>query len=349
MVNARLFILIVSISLISACGGESKSLSQVLKSSPNRLLFAASGSCYGGGVALSTPSQTIVAYDIESGAFHHTVIDYAIYSPGDSPVAMTEFDKDRMLVLVENTAGRRIDLIRKDGTAVETYLTNTTALSAVLRSIAYQPDGTILASKSSAIEKFGANKARVTQGANPWVNAPGGSCATATTLISAIDVFDNGKILYTHAAATPNNEFGLISATGYATAGDCLASTAAPTTTALPTAITIHPSGKTLVAFGSTTAASNFIYSYDVNSTANSISGATAAYTDISVVNGPSAMTVDTANGYVYVANSISTFNTIEEFALNGSTLSRTRTLPFAGPSVFTKCISSLRVMSYDQ
>lgn len=312
------------------------------------MLFVVSGACYGGGVTLSTASNTVTAFDLQTGNYHHTVLDYGLFSPGDSPVAIEELDSDNILVLVENAAGRRIDVVRKDGASARSYLTNTTALSAVMRALKRLTDGSLLVSKSSAIEKFGSNKARVTQGANPWVSAPAGACATSTTLISSVETFSNGKILFAHAAATPNNKIALISSTGYAAAGDCLAGTAGPTTTALPSAVAIHPSGKTLVAYGSTTTASNFIYSYDVNATANTIGGATAAFNDVSVVNGPSSMTVDANTGLVYVANAISTFNTIEEFSLTGATLTRTRSKPFAGPNVYTRCVSSMKVLDYN-
>lgn len=349
MASAWRILALVSLLLFTAgCdNSDSAFLSETLNDRSPRMLFVVSGACYGGGVTTSTGSNTIVAFDIETGAYHHTVYDYGLLSPSDSPVSIEEFDEDNLMVLVENTSGRRIDIVRKDGGSAITYLVNTTALSAVMRSLKRLSDGSLLVSKSSAIEKFGSNKARVTQGANPWVNAPAAPCATATTLISSVNTFDNGKILFTHAAATPNNKFGLISATGYSVAGDCLAATAGPATTALPTAAVIHPSGKTLIAFGSTTAASNYIYSYDINPTTNSIGGAAVAFNDVSVINGPSTMTLDPETGNVYVANGINTFNTIEEFTFSSGILSRTRTTPFAGPNIYTRCVSSMKVLGY--
>ncbi|MGE3760172.1 MAG: hypothetical protein AB7H97_20575 [Pseudobdellovibrionaceae bacterium] len=314
----------------------------------NRLLFVASGGCYGGGVTLSTASNTVSAFNTSTGAFDHLVVDYGVYSPGDSPVAVSEYDSNRLLILVENASGRRIDIVNKDGSGLSTYISNSTALSAVGRAMAFASDGSILVSKSSAIEKFNSAKSRILQGANPYVSAPAGSCATSTTLISDVALLSNNKILYTHAAATPNNRIGLISATGYSSAADCLAGTAAPATTALPTAVVVHPSGKTLVSFGSTTSASNFIYSYDVSATANTITNATQAFFDSSIVNGPSAMTIDSSTGDVFVANATSTFNTIELFRLSGSTLSRPLSRPLIGPNVYTRCIAGMKVMDYN-
>ncbi|MGE4131641.1 MAG: hypothetical protein AB7F86_08375 [Bdellovibrionales bacterium] len=352
--NSLLCWLLLGIGLVgsSSCSDNpSQSLNQTLTNGAGKsLIFVASGTCYGGGVTTTTPSQTVAAFDLNTGSFHHLVVDYGILSPGDSPVAIQEYDADNMLVVVENTLGRRVDLVRKDGSSFQTYLVNSTALNAVLRSVRMASDGSVLISKSSAVEKFNSARGRVTQGANPYVNAPAGSCATSTTLISSIEVYPNDKILIAHAAATPNNKISLISSTGYAAAGDCLAATAGPTTTALPSGAVFHPStGKTLVAFGSTTTASNFIYSYNVNYTSNSISGATAVYTDTSIVNGPSAMTVDSDTGNVYVASGTSTFNTVEAFTFSGTTLTRIGSKPFIGPNIYTRCVSSMRVMGYPQ
>lgn len=307
-------------------------------------LFVASGACYGGGVTTSTATSTVAAYDLASGQLSHMVADYGVLSPGDNPVGIQDYDQDRLMVVVENAGGRRVDLVQKDGSGVSTYLVNTTALSAVVRALSISSDGSILVSKSSAIEKFGPSKSRILQGANPWVNAPAAPCATSTTLISSVIQYPNGKILYTHAAATPNNRFGLIASTGYSVAGDCLASTAGPATTALPTAAAVHPQGKTLIAYGSTTTASNYIYSYDVNTTANTIGGATAAYNNPAIINGPSAMAIDQSTGYVYVANAVSTFNTIEKFELSGSALTRVGIAPFISASAFTRCVSGIAI-----
>jgi len=139
----------------------------------------------------------------------------------------------------------------------------------------------------------------------------------------------------------------LISAAGYAVVGDCLASQAGPTTTALPTDILVHSSGQTLVSYGSTTAASNVIYSYTVNSIANSITLPTASWTDFSIVNGPSAIVEDTYSRDVFVANANSNFNTIERFRYDPTTkaLTRASASPFMSASIYTRCVSDMKVM----
>lgn len=312
-----------------------------------RHLYIATGACYGGGVTtLAGPSNMISKFDLQTRTMSSIVIDYNKFNPGDSPVSFVDYDNDRLLVLVENTAGRRLDLVNKDGSGAITYLTNPTALSAVLRDLVLLADFSLLVSKSSAIEKINSARVRVTQGANPWINAPAGACATSTTMITSLDVLENGKVLISHAAASPNNKIVMISSTGYAAAGDCLASHASPVATALPTSILNHSSGKTLVSFGSTTAASNLIYSYDVNSTTNTITGATPSWTDYSVVNGPSTMIEDEETGEIYVSNVTSTFNTVERFQYDSTTMTLTRaeSLPFLYPSIYTRCITDMGI-----
>jgi hypothetical protein len=333
-----------------SCSPESKSLSDVLMDSPTgkKLLYVASGTCYAGGVTTSTGSSTIAAFDVTDGRLERVVVDYNTLSPGDTPIGITEYDANRILVLVENASGRRIDLVNKNGSAIVTYLVNATAMGSAVRSITKLSDNSLLISKSSAIEKFSSGKARVTQGANPYVNAPGLGCATSTTLISSVASLPNGKIVFAHAAATPNNKLGMISASGYATTADCLTSQAAPATTALPTALLYHSSGKLLAAFGSTTSASNSVQAYDVDQTANTISSATTAFFDAAVINGPSAIAEDPRTGDVFVANGNSAFNSIEKFAFAPTTkaLSRQAGPPFLGTQIYTRCVTDMKVLS---
>ena len=311
-----------------------------------KFLYVVSGACYGGGVTTSTGSNTIAKFDLNTGALEKVVVDYNAFA-GDAPVSIAEYDATRLLVLVENAAGRRIDIVNRDGTGLTTYLSNATILSAVLRSMILLSDYSLLISKSTAIEKVNAAKVRVTAGVNPYVNAPAGSCATATTLMSSVMVYPNGKIFFAHAAATPNNRIGLIASTGYNAAADCLVSIAGPTTTALPSASLIHSSGKTLVAYGSTTSTSNFVYSYDVNTTANTIGNAIATFNDYSTINGPSAMAEDPASGMVYIANANSTFNTIERFTYAGGNnlLNRVSGSTYMLPNIYSRCVSAMKVM----
>lgn len=316
--------------------------------SSSRYLYVASGACYGGGVAVSTASNTIVKYSLSTGALVETVADYSSF-PSENIASMTDFNSEYLLIAIETGAtSRRLDLVKKDGTGRTTYLSNITAFASVIRGITYLSDGGVLVAETASIEKFGSSKARITQGANPYINAPAGNCATSTTnMVHQIEL-PNGKILFAHAGATPNNKIGIISASGYAAAGDCLisASVAGPTTTALPTSVLYHSSGDLIVSYGSTTATSNFIYAYNINTTTNAVTGATAAYNNISVIQGPSRMVEDSSSGRIYVSTALSTFNTIEEFTYDSSSnlLTRTTSTPFIGPSIYTRCVSGMVV-----
>lgn len=343
-------IALASLLFLFGCGGGGSAPfnSSALNISTTKHLYVASGACYGGGVTVATgPTNTVAKFNLTTGAFENVVIDYNKMMPGDSPVSISDYDSDHLLVLVENAAGRRVDLVNKDGSGATTYFVNSTALSAVLRAVTVLADLSLLVSKSSAIEKINAAKARLTVGANPWVNAPAGSCATSTTLISSVVVHSSGKIIYTHAAATPNNKIGVISSTGYAVAGDCLSGLAGPVTTALPTRAVFHPNGKLLVSYGSTTAASNSVYSYDFNGTSGAISGATSIWNDSGIlVNGPSSMDVDPDTGDVFISNALSTYNTIERFHYTSGALVRATSQPFIMPSAYTRCPADIKVMN---
>lgn len=314
--------------------------------SGGRYIYVTSGGCYAGGVTPSAGSFTIARYSKSSGQFDRLVMDYSQVAINDAPVSLIHLSIEHLLVLVENTGGRRLDLLDINRSQVTSYLINSTALNGAMRKSITLNDGSFLISKSTAIEKFNAAKARVTQGANPYVNNPQGSCAGSATLISSIDTLNSGKIIFTHAAATPNNRIGVISATGYSTPADCLSTEAAPTTLALPTSLLRHSSGKVLVAYGSTTATSNLVYSYDIDSTSGAITNATEAYNDFSIINGPSAMVEDPSSGDIYIANANSTFNTVEKFYFNATNglLTKATSGAFIPPSIFTRCISALSV-----
>ncbi|MCX7675047.1 MAG: hypothetical protein N2Z70_04365 [Bdellovibrionaceae bacterium] len=312
---------------------------------PKPYLYVASGNCYAGGVTTIAGSGLVARFDKSTGAFDKIMVDYNQFSNGDMPVGLVD-GGDHLYIVVENTSGRRIDRLDKQSGQIQTWITHATALNAQIRSAALALDGSLLVSKSSAIEKFSPNKSRVTVGTNPYINAPGSSCATSTTLISAVRVLPNGSIIYTHAGASPNNKIGVISETGYVTTANCLSSHNHTVATGMPTALAYHPSGKFLVSYASTTLTSNAIYSYDINLTTHAISGATVAYSNTAFVNGSSAMTVDPLTGKVYVANAgASMYNVYKmSFDTTAGTLSLDSTQPFLPASVFTRCVSDLLI-----
>lgn len=341
-------LLLISLFALTSCGKDAEvPFNSNYNTEDNEYLYVISGGCYGGGVAVNAGgSATIARYFRATGAFDRLMVDYASNNNGDIPVAVINKDDTSLYVVIENAGGRRIEVLDKETFESTVYLTNTTALTGVIRAALKLNDNSILVSKSTAIEKFSASKARVQMGANAYVQAPAAPCATTATLISAMGILPNGNIVYTHAAASPNNKIGVVSGTGYAAAPNCLATHAAPATTAMPSALLVHSSGKLLVAYGSTTAGSNFIYSYNVDATTSAISNPVLAYQDIANINGPSAMIEDPETGEIYVANGISTFNNVQKFRLDATdgTLELVDPIPFITASLFTRCISSMAV-----
>jgi len=302
--------------LLSSClFSKDQAASIVAAVEASRYLYVASGrvsgatGCYGGGVTTSGASaaNTIVRYNLSSGTFDKVIVDYSLSN--DIPISIKEYNSKYLLVLVENTGGRRVDLVEKSTGSRSSFFVNGTALSGVVRDFKILSDNTLLISKSTAVEKVATPNVRLTVSGAPYINAPGGACATSTTLITSVAELPGGKLLFAHSAVSPNNKIGMVSQLGYSVVGDCLTTQVAPVATSLPTSMLVHSTGPLLVSYGSTTATSNAIYAYDVDETANTISNATSAYSTNTVINGPSAMTEDTKTGDVYIANATSSYN----------------------------------------
>lgn len=306
-------------------------------------IYISSGSVFGGtGVAASTPSNTVYRYKSD-GTDGELVIDYALINSGDQPVALADYDSSNLLVLVENSAGRRIDLVKKDGSGYSTYITNGTALNAQLRSMAVTSDGGLLVAKTSAVEKFNSSKTRVTQGANAYVQAAGGSCTTPTVANYWVGVGPSDTILIVNGAASTSNQVNLIKSTGYASTTDCLVGKDGNTANHIPTKALYHQgSGQLIVGFSSTTGPIHQIMAFTITSTTISGGGITI-FNDSSVVNGISAI-AEMADGAILVGNATSTYNTIEKFTYSGGTLTRVGTSPFIPSSIFTRSISDILV-----
>lgn len=333
-------------------------------SDSGKYLYITTGTCYvGNGLTAETPSRTVSRLSLSTGNIDSVIMDYNTVNGTDRPATVLNYNDDNVLVLVENstTNTRRIDLVKKaTGSDFSTWLNDTTTLTVtaahVVRNMVRTPDGGLLISKSVAAEKVNSSKGRVTVGANSFINAPtGGSCGTTNnTLITSVVALPNSKYIFAHAAATPNNRVVLINNTnGYSTNADCSSAVAAPATTTYPTAMVYIPpatspgSGFLLVAYSSSTANQDYIYAYDVDESTGVISGATKAYENPSVLRGISAMTYDSSTGGIYVANGATILaNSIEKFTFNSTTKTMTRqgTTPFAGTSLYTKCITSMTV-----
>ncbi len=303
-------------------------------------LYVASGACYGGGVTASAGLGIVTKYRLDTGAYVDVIADYSENATTDLPADLQNYDDDFLMVLVENattTSFRRVDLIPKRGSRVPEGLTyGGGAFGGILRALHMLADGSVLTSRSGAISKFDSDFQLTTTG---FISAPTGACATSTTLMADVVELSSGKLVFAHAAATPNNKLGLVSADGTT----CLAAQAGPVTTSLPTDLLLHSSGNLLASYGSTTATSNLIYSYDINQTGNTFTPY-QSYSNSAFVNGPSRMVEDTVTGDVYIANATSTYNNIEKFNYNPSTrmLTRAQNFPFIRFSGSTRCVSGM-------
>lgn len=341
-----------------------------------KYLYVASGACYSGnGVTTftnATSSNLVYRLNLSTGTKERSIADYfaSPANPGDSPVAVVSENSSSLLVLVENTTTvglRRIERVSKTGAASRTtYSGNITALSAQARAMTLLPDGYLLVSKSTAIEKMKDGSNRLLKGANPWVtlSTPASSCTTSATLLSSMARLNNGGIVFAH-AAVGTARIGVIDPLGYAVAGDCKSAQTSPNASSFPTAMVYDGTNrKLIVAYaGSTTAADiNTIYSYDVDETTSVLSNPQELY-DSSLFGstynyllfGVSSMTLDTTNGYLYVATAVSTATTAANYKIeklkyapanigsnNPAVLSWEKTLyDFGGD---TKCISSMTI-----
>lgn len=335
-------------------------------SSSSRYLYVSTGLCYSG-----NGFTTFTAATASNGIYRHylhgpradggdMIADF--YAPpaatGDTPVSISDFSASHFLVLIENAAGRRVEKVAKNLAGERSVFTpNLGVATGTAKKIKVSTDGSVFISRSVAIEKYTSSAVRVFSSAsNPWVNAPGGSCATSVMNITSVAPLTNNVLVYTHALSA-QNRIGVISATGYVTTANCLASQTTPAAgAAYPTALVyLASSNQLLVAYGSSTNAVdlNSIYAYDINITTGAISGATKLI-DGSVTNyvfGISAMAYDSETNHLYVGTAngtsavVNNYN-IEKFTYDSATktLTRVGTSPFAQSHNDSKCISDMMI-----
>lgn len=209
-------------------------------------LYIASGAC-NSGIGITTygsaaSSRMISKVNLASGARSYFLDLSSPYQGGNlapetSPQSLIDDPvSNSVLMLTENAVNagdRKVFTIPKATSYnMSVYSNDVLALTStpahITRALAKDVDGSLLFSKSIAIEKLGTNTLRIPQGANPWVNNPAGLCGTTATLISSMVVLPpyspatTGKILYAHnVAVTANNRFAVISQDGYSVAGNC--------------------------------------------------------------------------------------------------------------------------------
>lgn len=353
--------------------GCSKSSSPSATSSPlpdGRHLYVASGACYSGNNTTfsgTTSSNMIYAISLSNGQRAGTIADYFATpaNVGDSPAAIVDNDGSSFFALIENATTptlRRIEKVAKalDG-ARSLVSSNTTALSAQLRSIFMYPNGDFIISKSTAIEYISAANARI--GA-PFINATAAPCATSTTLISKLATLNNGEIVFLHAAAG-QNRIGIFSAAGGTT---CASAQLAPNVNSYPSAAFYDGANNILVvayAGNATTTDLNSIYAYKINESTNTFSSPQKIY-DASLypttypylLYGVSEMAFDPQTQSVYVATAVSTATTVTNYAIekfyydytqlgvsNSKVLTRaTSIVPYYPYGNDTKCISKMMI-----
>jgi hypothetical protein len=324
--------------LVCSCGQED--------AETESFIYVASGTAYtGNGVTAATPSQTVAKFNSD-GTFNSVIRDYTL-DPNNSPVALANYDSDNLLVLVQNASGRRVELVSKNGTTNTTFISNGTALVGTLRGLFATPDGGWLVSRNTAIaiEKFNSSLSRVTVAGNSFVStAPATNCLAAASTIPKMTIGPSENIFFIRADGAANGQrISIVSSTGLAVVGDCLAAYLVPTgvnnTAYYGTSLLYHSTGKLLVSFSNNTGAIHQIYSYTV--TANSVAAPILAYNNVSILQGITSMR-EMPDGTVLVSSGATGFNTIERFTFDSSagTLSRIGSTSFMGQSVFTKSIS---------
>lgn len=287
---------LISLVAFSAC---EKSADEILAATNSKILYVSTGSCNSGqGITTytTTATRTVERYLSSNGVNLGYLLDYNIFglfTTATHPRTLVDSGTHLLILNEHATASERriIKVPKTDPLSFTNYYANATALSGVLRGMAMDSEGSLIVGKSTAIEKVGANQTRVLAGAAPWINAPGGTCATATTAMSSVVTLPPvsagvpGKIVFAHQGATAAlNRIGLISGTGYFAAGDCLngvqissvthtkAANLAVNTVAFNAAGT-SPTSMLLIPFVSGSVTAKLIVSYSNGQTSNSAAG----------------------------------------------------------------------------
>lgn len=360
------FVFVAMTLAVVACSkptvSDSSSSSTTPTPTPNntKYLYVSSGACYVGNLTATqttanTGSGLIEKIDLTTGQpVGMPVVDYNQRQIGDWPASLVDYDSNYFLALVENSGARRVEKISKStGDSIFYYYGS--IFSSQLRSLFRNSDGSLLVSRSTAVEKLGGSPfvRIVPSGAaanTPWMTNPAGACTTSATLITSVIPISNGMVIYAHANAA-QNKIGIIAGTGYVAAADCKSGLAAPNANSFPTSMVYKADTKHLiVSYASSTTAADNIYVYDVDETTGVISNGTkasqAADENINI-RGVSSMYWDSTNSELYVANGSTTLaNSIEKFTFDSTTrlLTRVGSSPFSPTTIYHKCITSMMI-----
>lgn len=376
-----LFFAAIGIAATAGCS-KPKSSGSSGEESSGSYLYISSGACHSGGSLASftatTASNQIFRVNASTGIKDFTLADYttAPSQTGDSPVAIVNADSSNIYVLVDNaTAGlRRVEKVAKtfNGSRSVIFYGNGTMTANSGKDLSLTPQNDFLLARQNAIEKINTNGTRITNGTLAFVVPPtSGACGmVATGTLSQALSLPNGMIAMANVTMGTASKVGIVSATGYSSGANCLASVTSPeVASSLPTSLAFDSTNNyLLVAYAgyasSATVKVNTIYAYSVDMSTGAL-GATptkifdqseAAYPTF--MYGISAMTFDPANTTLYVSSSrdssaTSTGHFIEKFSyapanISGTmatnVLTRVGTTPFYNYTLDTKCVSSMFV-----
>lgn len=229
----------VSVSCQKASDETPVAAPSVVATVPKQV-YVSSGICNSGsGVTtyvVASASKMITKWNADTGVYNGLFLDFnsGSFITGSAPQNIID-DGANMFVLVENGVAANKAIIKvpkSDPNNYSTYYANATTLSAVLRGFAKDTDGSLILGKTSAIEKITPAQGRATIGANPWINAPLGNCATSTTAMSAVAImnpltsagYTSGKVIFAHGGgAAATNRIAIVRDSGFVGATDCLA------------------------------------------------------------------------------------------------------------------------------
>ena len=328
--------------------------------STTKYLYVSTGLCQGGAnTTFSTTTSTNRVYrlSLTTGTIDRMIADYTSIpaTSGDSPVGITRYDDDNILVVVERSGARRVEKVPKSGISDRPNLTtDATLLANSLLGITPIATGGFFISRTNAVGKM--SNAGITQVATFVGNTPGGSCGATNNKYATVASTLNGHLFFANSVAS-NNRIGVVLSTGTT----CLTGTSAPQTAAFPSSILRIPDrNQFLVAFAGNAVTNdlNSIQVYDVTETDStaSLSSPTEIY-DYAGTNSSfalyaiPAMAFDSSDNSLYVATAISTNTTVVNYDIETlyydpttKTIRKPISTLFRAYSADSKCISGMLI-----
>lgn len=357
-------LLLLAASFMNSC----KKAEELATASTGNYLYFASGACYPGNSTSSRPAVanfggTVGRILLSSGqnqglpvADYNQIQDFGFQG---WPVGIVEYDANNLLAVVEFTgsSARIVDKISKTGLNSRSQYTNGAfTMTSVVRNMSKGYDGSIFVAKSTGVEKFNVNGVRLPNTTTQFINistnaALSGSCANTSTNITSVIELPNKMVFMTHSTGGQNRlVVGDAAGFNQNILSECKSALAitTPSATAFASSAVLIPGTnpyQILVSFSNTgTVGNEGIYQYLVDATTGAITAGTMTpYTDQTYLRGISAMTYDSTNKELYVANGSTAFsNTIEKFSYNPTSPTLTRMATFYKPSYDTICINSM-------